>query len=238
MEKDPRSPSNENNGSNYLIETSLLDELEPYLTEAHNSIDEPCYDFGKHVLMGIAGRVPHLSFLTRYNNDVYGYEPGQLWFDVGNKRDYLSVNRAVLEGKLTIDLPYVRYPWGWLGEDVDMDFNDVRIIPPVVIGSRCAIGPGAEIGPNVVLGDGWVVFNDARIRDAVLWPHYNYRSTPTGHLRRSGRIREIREGVHVENAILVGGVISSDVLEQTVDVLEDGTLNVKNIDWVPTGDRV
>lgn len=237
LEKDPRSPSNENNGSNYLVETSLLLELEDYLTEARTDVSEPCYDFGKHVLQGIVGGVPHLGGLTRYKNDVYGYEPGRLWFDVGNKRDYLAVNRAVTDRTLTVDLPYAQYPWGWLGEDVDIDVNDVRIVPPVVIGNRCTIGAGAEIGPHVVLGDGWVVSAGAKIRDAVLWPHYNYSLTPTSAPRRSAKIREIREGVQVETAIIVGGVISTNVQAQTVDVRPDGTLDVRSIDWLPAGER-
>ena len=237
LEKDPRSPSNENNASNYLVETSFLLELEPYLTDAKPGLPEACYDFGKHVLMGMVGRVPHLDFLTRYGRDLYGYEPGRLWFDVGNKRDYLAVNEAVLDGRLPLDLPYSRYPWGWLGEDVEIDFGDARIVPPVVIGNRCTIGAGAEIGPNVVLGDGWAVFAGAKIRETVLWPHYDYPSSPTSAPRRSGRIREIRAGVHVETAIVVSGVVSTDVREQTVDALPDGTLDLKSIDWVPAEER-
>ena len=120
---------------------------------------------------------------------------------------------------------------------MEIDFNDVRIVPPVVIGNRCTIGAGAQIGPNVVLGDGWAVFAGAELRDAVLWPHYNYAPTPTSAPRRSGRIREIREGVHVDTAIIVGGVIASDVQAQTVDVLPDGRLDVKSIDWIPPGER-
>jgi len=237
LEKDPQSPSNENNASNYLVETSLLLELEGSLTEARTDVSEPCYDFGKHVLQGMVGGVPHLGALTRYKNDVYGYEPGKLWFDVGNKRDYLAVNRAVNERRVAVDLPYVTYPWGWLGDDVEIDFNDVRIVPPVVIGHRCRIGRGAEIGPNVVLGDGWAVFAGARIRDAVLWPHYDYPPTPNSAPRGSPRAREIREGVRVETAIIVGGVIATNVQEQTVDARPDGTLDVRSIDWVPPGER-
>ena len=237
LEKDPASPSNENNASNYLVETSLLLELEGHLTEARTDVRDPCYDFGKHVLQGIAGAVPHLGGLTRYKNDLYGFEPGRLWFDVGNKRDYLAVNHAVTERRLPLDLPYAKYPWGWLGDDVEVDFNGVRIVPPVVIGHRCRIGAGAEIGPHAVLGDGWVVRPGARVRDAVLWPHYDYPSTPGGAPRRSGTVREIREGVRVETAIAVGGVIAADVRAQTVDVMPDGTLDVRDIDWVPAGER-
>jgi len=43
--------------------------------------------------------------------------------------------------------------------------------------------------------------------------------------------------VRVETAIVGGGVISTDVREQTVDARPDGTLDVRSIDWVPPGER-
>lgn len=237
VEKDANSPSNLNNASNYLIETSLLQELKPYLTEASKTVAEPCYDFGKHVLMGMVGRVPHLQFLQSHKGDLYGFEPGKPWFDVGNKRDYLAVNRAVLNGEIPIQTPYTRLPWGWIGENVDLDFSRVTINAPVIMGHNCTVWPGAEIGPNVVLGDGWVIFPQARIRDTVMWPHFSYPGYGNQPARSTGRIREVREGIEVETAVVVGGVIASDIRSQTVDVTPDGSLDIRSIDWLPPGER-
>ncbi|MEW6737095.1 MAG: NDP-sugar synthase [Acidobacteriota bacterium] len=235
VEKDPNSPSNVNNASNYLIETDFLLQLEPYLSEAKVSVKEPCYDFGKHVFMGMKGKVAHLEFLTRWKNDIYGYEPGTFWFDVGNKRDYLEVNKAVLNNEIQLDLSYTRYPWGWMGDNVEVDFDKVIINAPVIIGNNCTIFPAAEIGPNVVLGDGWTCHKGARIKDAVLWQYYNYDAADLN--TRMDRVREVREGVVVDTAIIVGGIITSDIKEKTVDLLSDGELNISSIDWVPAGPR-
>jgi len=227
LEKDAASPSNENNASNYLIETSLLTELESYLTEATSSVAEPCYDFGKHILMGMTGRVPHLGFLAKkYKGALFGYEPGRVWYDVGNKRDYLAVNGTVLDGGIQVPLPYTRYPWGWMGEDVEIDFDKVKITAPVVIGNNCTIAAGAEIGPHVVLGDGWIVHRGARIRNAVLWPRFQFPTATTSS------IREVGGDCNVDTAIVVGGALSGDVREQTVDVLPDGSLDARSIDWI------
>jgi mannose-1-phosphate guanylyltransferase/phosphomannomutase len=225
LEKDAESPSNENNASNYLVETSFLDEVEPYLTEAISSVAEPCYDFGKHILMGMVGRVPHLSFLARFKDVLYGYEPGKLWYDVGNKRDYLDVNRAVLDESVRISLPYTKYPWGWMGENVQIDFSTTRINAPVVIGNNCVISPGSEIGPHVVLGDGWVVNEQARVRNSVLWPQFDVMAS-------NSKTRSIGRKCEVDTAIIVRGDVSVHVKEQTVDVFDDGRLDVKSIDWV------
>jgi mannose-1-phosphate guanylyltransferase / phosphomannomutase len=236
-EKDPDSPSNENNASNYLVETSLLLELEQHLTPARPDIPNPCYDFGKHVFMGIKGKVPHLRFLERYKDRLFGFEPGTLWFDVGNKRDYLEVNKAALHKQIPINLPYTEYPWGWMGDHVEIDFSRVTIHPPVVIGHNCTIFPDTEIGPNVVLGDGWTCHRKARIKDAVLWRHHGSGGL-VGELRpRTSRIREVREGVVVDTAIIVGGIITSDVRGVTVDVLPNGELKFQSLDWLPTSVR-
>jgi mannose-1-phosphate guanylyltransferase / phosphomannomutase len=237
VEKDPQSPSNENNASNYLIETDFLLELETYLTPAQPGMKKPCYDFGKHVFMGMIGRVPHLKFLTRRRSDLYGYEPGTIWFDVGNKRDYLEVNKAVLNGAIELNLPYAQHPWGWMGENVEIDFSRVKINPPIVIGNNCTIFPEAEIGPNVVLGDGWTCHRGAKIKDAVLWPHYDFSAPSINPTPRMSRVREIREGVAIDTAIIVGGIVGSDIRAKTVDLRPNGDLNIRSIDWVPTEER-
>lgn len=235
-EKDPSSPSNENNASNYLIETSLLLELEPYLTAAEADIADPCYDFGKHMFPAMRGKVPHLGVFARYGDRLFGYEPGALWFDVGNKRDYLDVNAAVLNRKLPFPVAYHEHPWGWLGEQVDIDFSRIVIRAPVVIGHGCVVRPGTEIGPNVALGDGWTCHTGAKIRNAVLWKHYD-RDGSTGGAAALNGAREIRENVLVDTAIVVRGVLSQNVRGQTVDALPDGTLDIRSIDWVPGGAR-
>jgi NDP-sugar pyrophosphorylase family protein len=183
------------------------------------------------------GQVRHLTFLQRYADQLFGFEPGALWFDVGNKRDYLEVNKAVLHRRIPLHLPYHEYPWGWMGEQVDIDLNQVTIHPPVVIGHGCTILPGAEIGPNVVLGDGWICHRGSRIRDAVLWRRHEYRGPNGASVPSLSRVREVRENVRVDTAIVVGGVISRDVTGETVDVLPDGTLDIRSLDWVPTGVR-
>jgi len=236
VEKDPHSPSNENNASNYLVETDFLLELESRLTPADPQIENACYDFGKHVFMGMKGRVPHLKFLTRFQNDIYGYEPGTIWFDVGNKTDYLEVNKVAVSGEIELELPYTRYPWGWMGEQVEVDLSRVTINPPVVIGNGCTIFAGAEIGPNVVLGDGWTCHQRAKISNAVLWPHYSY-ATNNGLNSRISRIREIRERVIIDTAIIVGGIVTSDIIKKVVDLSADGDLDIRDIDWVPEGPR-
>jgi mannose-1-phosphate guanylyltransferase / phosphomannomutase len=239
IEKDPDSPSNLNNASIYLIEMELLRALDPLRTPAASDVPDAFYDFGKHVFPAMLGRLPYVRLPKDYL--LWGVQYDGLWFDVGQKRDYLRVNEAVMDGELRLDLPYERLPWGHLGHGVAIDFSRVTIVPPVVIGNHCIVEPGARLGPHAVIGDGWTLEEGAEVRRAVLWERYSYfagdgREIPAKE-RKQVDPHAVRRGVTVEESIVTGGTIGEDVREKTVDVGENGELAILPIDYVPRGPR-
>ncbi len=238
-EKDPDSPSNLNNASIYMIEMELLKTLDSIRTEVSAGDSEPFYDFGKHVFPAMLGKLPYVSLPKDYL--LWGVQYDGSWFDVGQKRDYLRVNEQLLDGKINVGLPYEQLPWGYLGTNVIMDFSRVELIPPVIIGNNCVIEPGTTLGPYAVIGDGWVIENGANIRHSVLWQRYSYFGDENVEISAMDRTlfdrHEIRNGVTIEESIIVGGKIDMDVREKTVDVREDGRLGVLPIDYVPEGPR-
>lgn len=240
VEKDPNSPSNLNNASVYMIEMELIKLLDPLRTEAKVGIDEPFYDFGKHVFPAILGKLDYIS-LPR-DLVFWGLEYDGLWYDVGRKTDYLMVNKAVLDEEIHLALPYERFPWGYLGTDVMMDFSKVKIIPPVIIGNDCVIQPGVELGPYAIIGDGWTIEREARIRNAVLWKRYSFTNDRvyTESERKIVDRHEVRKGATIEECIVVGGTIEKEVqlTRKTVDVLENGDIEVLPIDAIPKGPRI
>ena len=237
-EKDPDSPSNLNNASIYMIEMELLAALDPLRTAADVAVAESFYDFGKHVFPAMLGRLPYLSLPKDYL--LWGVQYDGEWFDVGQKRDYLRVNEQVLDGGIDVDLPYQPTSWGYLGDNVTLDPERVTLRGPVVIGNDCVIEPGAVLGPYAVVGDGWVVEKGARIRNSVLWqrvPYFRDDGTEISAEDRMTVDHRIRAGVRVTESIVVGGLIDRDVEAATVDVLEDGRIEVLPIDHVPEGPR-
>ncbi len=238
-EKDPDSPSTWNNASIYMIERDLLEHLEALRTEADPTLEAPFYDFGKHVFPAMLGRLPYLKLPRDYLLWAVGYEGG--WFDVGNKRDYLKVHQHLLDGRIDVPLTYEKLPWGYLGADASIDFSRVDIRPPVIIGNGCVIEAGATLGPYAVIGDGWVLERDAKIVNSVLWERYPYFADSGEEIPVKERLRvdrhEIRRGVTVANSIVTGGAIDRDVNDSTVDVREDGRLEILSIDYVPEGPR-
>ncbi len=238
-EKDPDSPSNLNNASIYMIETEFLRALDPLRTAARVDLDEPFYDFGKHVFPAMGGKLPYVQGLEKYPLWAIQYDGG--WFDVGNKRDYLKVNEYLLAGNLDVPLPYGRLPWGFLGTNVTIDFSKVEIHPPVVIGNDCIIEPDTVLGPFAIIGDGWRVERGCRIEHSVLWERYSYfpeggEEIPSREYRTVDR-HEVRNGVTVSESIIASGTVTTDVTAKTVHVREDGSLDIKPIDYVPDGPR-
>jgi len=231
-EKDPRSTSNLINASCYFIETRFLEDVEGDLTECTTDtslVPEPFHDFGRQVFPAMLGKLPYKSHLAKYKDKLFGFVSDARWFDVGRKRDYLDVNKAVLDGQVNLHLPYNKYSWGWIGSGVDIDLAKVTIIPPVVIGNNCEILDGAVIGPYAVIGDGWLIQEDARVQNSVLWQHLPYSNI--------SKRRMVNRGVTVSSSIVVGGTIRSDVSNKTVDVADNGELIISDIDTVPDGPR-
>lgn len=238
-EKDPESPSCLSNASIYMIEKDLLQVLDGYRTEAAVGTPDPFYDFGKHVFPAMLGRLPYVTLPKDY--PLWGVQFDGLWFDVGNKRDYLRVNKRVLDGKIEIPLMYERLPWGFLGSNVIMDFSKVEIRSPVVIGNNCFIAPGAVLGPYAIIGDGWRVGEGATIRNSVLWERYPYFVDGTRQVSDEDRQivdrHEIRHEVQIDESIIAGGWIKMDAIGKTVDVRDDGEPVAVDIDYIPSETR-
>ncbi|MCP3964646.1 MAG: NDP-sugar synthase [bacterium] len=238
-EKDPDSPSNLNNASIYMMEVELLEALDPLRTESGVGVDDPFYDFGKHVFPAMLGRLPHVTLPRDFL--LWGMQYDGEWLDVGQKRDYLRVNEKLLDGEIDVRLPYEQTPWGFLGEDVSIDPDQVTIQPPVVIGDGCVIEDGATLGPYAILGDGWTVEKRARIRNSVLWRRYPYFRDDGSEIPADDRAgvdpHRVAAGVTVEESIIVGGLLDRDLAATTVDVGEDGRVDVLPIDYVPEGPR-
>jgi NDP-sugar pyrophosphorylase family protein len=238
-EKDPDSPSNLNNASIYFVEMDLLKALDPYRTPADPRVKDPCYDFGKHVFPALLGQLPHLPLGKRF--PLLGIQFNGTWFDVGQKRDYLRVNEALLDGKIDLTMPYEKYPWGYCGSNVTIEFHKVRIIPPVVIGDNCVVEAGATLGPYAIIGDDWIVERDAHIRHSVLWSRYPFFAQD-GHEvdTHEGQLmdrHQVRRRASLQECIVVGGTLEGELHEKTVDLLENGDLSILSIDHVPDGPR-
>jgi NDP-sugar pyrophosphorylase family protein len=202
-------------------------------------VDEPFYDFGKHVFPAMLGNLEYVKLPKDFI--LWGIQYDGLWYDVGRKRDYLYVNKSFLDGKFQLEIPYEKYPWGYLGTNTAIDFSKVNIIPPVVIGNNCIIAPETTLGPYAVIGDDWTIERKANISNSVLWKRYSYFPDKGNEIpvieRKVDDMHQVRRGVTIDECIIVGGTIEKDLREKTVDIAEDGSTEILSIDYVPKGKR-
>ncbi|NKB80820.1 MAG: hypothetical protein GKS05_02775 [Nitrospirales bacterium] len=239
IEKDQNSPSNLTNASIYMIEMDLLKTIDKVRTDAKAELENPFYDFGKHVFPAMLGKLPYIKLPKDYLLWAIQYDGG--WFDVGNKRDYLKVNQHLLDGRINVALPYEKLLWGYLGTNVSIDFSTVDIHPPVVIGNDCVIEPGVKLGPYAIIGDGWIVEKNSTIRNSVLWERYSYFPKNGAEVSAADRRlidrHEVRRDVTIDESIIASGTITTDVTGKTVHVLETGELEGISIDYIPDEPR-
>ncbi|MCP3978626.1 MAG: NDP-sugar synthase [bacterium] len=232
LEKDPDSPSNLNNASIYMIETELLEALDSMRTPVSADLEHPFYDFGKHVFPAMLGRLEGVKLPKDFL--LWGIEYDGVWFDVGQKRDYLQVNESVLDGELCVPMPYEKRPWGYVGTDVE-GLDQAKIEGPAVIGSGCRLAPGVELGPYAVIGDGWTIERDVTVSRSVLW---GVATRPADVAPSAGSTRVLRRGARVHGSIVTGGEVDGEAIDQTIDP-DDGTkLRRLPIDYVPEGPRL
>ncbi len=80
---------------------------------------------------------------------VYGFITEDYWCDVGDCFDYFDAQRAALGGEIkSIAVPESGI---YTGSNVVIE-EDVKLNPPVWIGSGSVIRSGSEIGPNTIIG--------------------------------------------------------------------------------------
>lgn len=123
------------------------------------------YDFGKDLFP---------KMLTS-GSGLYGVRADGYWCDIGTPESFLSCSMDALDGKIKITrrAPEI-LPGVWCASHVP---DDAHLIPPVYIGEKCVIEPGAKIGPHTVIGSHSRICSGAEITDSVLLGSFVGKST-------------------------------------------------------------
>src|SRR3954452_17061614 len=110
-------------------------------------------------------------FPALLNGDIpfYSHEIEAYWNDVGSVGEFVQGNLDALSGAVGLEPPAPEVSAGiHAGEGSDLD--GVKVKPPVLIGSGCKVGMGADLHGPVVVGDGCRLGAGARLRDCVVLP--------------------------------------------------------------------
>jgi mannose-1-phosphate guanylyltransferase len=121
------------------------------------------------------------------------------WLDIGTPERYLQATRDILEG--AVKTAHIERP---IGDGTTID-TDAKLRSPVLVGARCEIAEGAEIGPASVLGDRCTVGARARVEDAVLLCEAKVADGAVVRDSIVGPGASIGAGCRIEEHTIVGG---------------------------------
>lgn len=140
-------PTNEINAGTYLLEPGVLALIPP----------------GRNV------SIERETFpkLLAEGHALFAYTTNDYWIDLGRPEHYLSAHRDIMSGALPLNVEP-----GFSGPGI-ASLPREALIEPVHAGENCFVDNSAQIGPNVVLGDGCRIGAGAQLRDCVLWENVN-----------------------------------------------------------------
>jgi len=148
-------------------------------------------DFGKDIFPA----------MLREGRRLYAAAAEGYWCDVGSPEAYRRCCADVLAGDTGVPLEAPRLKKGvWAASPVPAG---CRLIPPVYIGRRCTVAPGATIGPDTALGDGTSVAAGASVaRSVTEGASVGARAKVNGAILCRGA--QVGEDAEVESGAVVG----------------------------------
>ncbi|HMP54873.1 MAG TPA: sugar phosphate nucleotidyltransferase, partial [Candidatus Melainabacteria bacterium] len=142
------------------------------------------------------------------NEPMYGYTlEDDYWCDIGNLQMYRQAHKDLLEGKVDMDIDYIRETEKgvFVGDGTIID-PQAKVEGPVIIGNGCRIGAGAEIGPYSTIGDNVVIQDKVSAKQPVIWSNV--------YVGKGSKLRACvvcnNATVHDGAEILEGGIIGSN----------------------------
>lgn len=101
---------------------------------------------------------------------LYGVALPFTWLDIGNVQSWWDASRSVLRGELEgFRLPGEEVlPGVFCGLNCSIDFEEVEIVPPVLIGGSVMIGNGCRIAGPTMIGPGSVIEPGAEVRECII----------------------------------------------------------------------
>lgn len=127
------------------------------------------------------------------------------WLDIGNVQDVWTVTSQILSGEVAgFKMPGREVkPGVHVGINLNVDFDQVNITPPVYIGGSTKIEPGATIVGPAVLGASCVVESGAVIKNCIVEDYTRLTSQ-----------------ANLEGKIIFGSKCIDPIMDTQVDIAE------------------
>ncbi|MDI6731924.1 MAG: hypothetical protein QME05_05040 [Candidatus Margulisbacteria bacterium] len=92
-------------------------------------------------------------------------------------------------------------PGVWIGRGVRANQATLNALrPPVIIGNFVTLEEGAIVGPNVVIGQDWIIQSGAKVSGSLLLPPF--------YEDRLDAFKVVHPGTEIRECIIAGGEIN------------------------------
>jgi NDP-sugar pyrophosphorylase family protein len=182
------------------IDAQTREEAEEHL--ARFGPPDPAFsDFGFHLFPQLAR-----------NGLMHGHYFNEYWQDVKTNEIYWAANWDALSGRLQMQIPFPEHaPGVWLHPSADVvDMRSIR--PPVVIGPKVRIDTGTQVGPFVVIDQGWELQKGVNVSYSILWPRF----ASMGSYPEKRNYQVVLPGTSIEKSLVAGILPVSDNLFKIV----------------------
>src|SRR5208337_977044 len=121
-----------------------------------------------------------------------GFRLSDYWFDIGNFSDYRKANFALIEKTGRANARFGKSTMA----------KNLKLTPPVLVGTHSHIGFEAKLGPYAVLGKNVLIGKGVRISNSIIFDDVEIgeKSTVTGAILGSNST--IGKGVRIEGAVI------------------------------------
>lgn len=160
------------------------------------------YDIGGQLFPKIAAE--KLAF--------YGVTLPFQWVDIGSVPDFWQATRLALTGKINeFKIPGKQVKPGiYCGMNLNIDFDNVEITPPVYIGSSTEVGPGAKIIGPTVIGANCNIESNALLAECIVSDY-----------TRVSAVAELEKKIIFGNHCISPYGVSIDIAEAQIQWLVD-----------------
>lgn len=134
------------NAGAYVLQRDVLDMLEP----------------------GVNASFEHDVFPHLPSEQIYAFEAGGYWLDLGTPERYMVATRDLLDGEFESWLSARLSASGGVVVGDGVDVSACELSGPLLIGERCELGAGTRLSDHTTLGDGCRTGRDCVLARAVL----------------------------------------------------------------------
>ena len=102
--------------------------------------------------------------LLKKNYPIFGFLTKNYWMDMGTPKNYIHLQKDILSERVFKKIMNDR-------QNVNLSnrFENVNIVPPVIIGENVELNKNTSIGPYATIGRNCIINKDCSLKNSIIW---------------------------------------------------------------------